>query len=355
MFAMQVDIAVRGASLLIPGGELMYSTCSIDPVENEAVVAEVLRRCPYLELVPIHLDGLVLHDGRTEWPVLDESGEPANSEELLNQPFIQPSHLDPNLRVALGEGEADVEMRIADQLKRCKRLWHDDNNTGGFFVARFRHVAEAHADGIAHAYRSRRSMRRDEGWSPTVKTPPSPTPNSVVLADEGVVNHVETMYGVDLSSYSCWQRGKRLNVAPPMVNERLFQPPSPTNKGDVWGGNSFHPVRVLHAGLPAFTLKKASWRSRQKPSTHLANGSRATWRPSRPISSFVCFVGGHLWSKTSSKRQRWRTLSRVHFCSEANCLGARRRFRCGLGLSDAHDRHERTKHSPTQTEPPLAG
>ena len=125
MFAMQVDIAVRGASLLIPGGELMYSTCSIDPVENEAVVAEVLRRCPYLELVPIHLDGLVLHDGRTEWPVLDESGEPANSEELLNQPFIQPSHLDPNLRVALGEGEADVEMRIADQLKRCKRLWHD--------------------------------------------------------------------------------------------------------------------------------------------------------------------------------------------------------------------------------------
>ena len=80
MFAMQVDIAVRGASLLIPGGELMYSTCSIDPVENEAVVAEVLRRCPYLELVPIHLDGLVLHDGRTEWPVLDESGEPANSE-----------------------------------------------------------------------------------------------------------------------------------------------------------------------------------------------------------------------------------------------------------------------------------
>mgnify|MGYP006062269331 len=72
------------------------------------------------------------------------------------------------------------------------------------------------------------------------------------------------MYGVDLSSYSCWQRGKRLNVAPPMVNERLFQPPSPTNKGDVWGGNSFHPVRVLHAGLPAFTLKKASWRSRQE-------------------------------------------------------------------------------------------
>ena len=161
-------------------------------------------------------------------------------------------------------------MRIG-QLKRCKRLWHDDNNTGGFFVARFRHVAEAHADGIAHAYRSRRSTRRDEGWSPTVKTPPSPTPNSVVLADEGVVNHVETMYGVDLSSYSCWQRGKRLNG--PADGQRASIPaPSPTNKGRL---EPFHPVRVLHAGLPAFTLKKPRGDRDRKPSTHLANGSRA--------------------------------------------------------------------------------
>ena len=73
MFAMQVDIAV-GASLLIPGGELMYSTCSIDPAENEAA-GGVLRRCPYLEGSDSS-HGLVLHDGRTEWPVLDESGNP---------------------------------------------------------------------------------------------------------------------------------------------------------------------------------------------------------------------------------------------------------------------------------------
>ncbi len=264
MFTMQVDITVRGASLLVPGGELMYSTCSIDPVENEAVVAEVLRRCPYLELVPLHLDGLVLHSGRNEWPVLNESGEPVAEDDLPNQPFFQPAHLAPGRRIEMGEGDPDVERRIAEQLQMCKRLWHDDNNTGGFFVAKFRHAANDAGEATAHVYRSRRSARRDEGWTPTVKTPPPPTPNSVVLADKNVVEHVETMYGIDLSTYSCWQRGKRLNVAPPLVLDRLFKPASPTNKGDVWGGDSFHPVRVVHAGLPAFTLKKNSWRSRQE-------------------------------------------------------------------------------------------
>ena len=67
-----------------------------------------------------------------------------------------------------------------------------------------------------------------------------------------------------LNEFSLWQRGKRFNLAPPLVYERLFKPPSPTNKGDVWGGDSFHPLRVVHAGLPAFTLKKNSWRSRQE-------------------------------------------------------------------------------------------
>ena len=264
MFKMQVEITVRGATLLVPGGHMMYSTCSLDPVENEAVVAEVLRRCPYLELVPLKLDGITLHQGLTSWPVLDETGEPVAPQEANQLPFFTHEHLSPNERMAQGIGDESMEQNIARQLPLCLRLWHEDNDTGGFFIAQFRHRMDKEDQHVAQAYLSRRAKRRDADWVPTVKTPPKPTTNSVVEAQKDVVEHVEKMYGIDLTPFSLWQRGKRLNLAPPMVYRRLFKPASPTNKGDVWGGESFHPVRVVHAGLPAFTLKKDSWRSRQE-------------------------------------------------------------------------------------------
>ncbi|RJU86873.1 MAG: RsmB/NOP family class I SAM-dependent RNA methyltransferase, partial [Candidatus Poseidoniales archaeon] len=245
MFKMQVDITARGASLLVPGGHLVYSTCSLDPVENEAVVAEILRRCPYLELVPLELDGITLHPGLTSWPILDESGTPVAPQEADELPFFAPAHLGPDERMALGIGEIGQEQGIAAQLPLCLRLWHDDNDTGGFFVAQFRHRMDSQDEQVAKAYRSRRASRRDDDWVPTVKAPPKPTANSVVEAEKDVVAHVEAMYGVDLTPFSLWQRGKRLNLAPPMVYERLFKPAAPTNKGDIWGGESFHPVRVV--------------------------------------------------------------------------------------------------------------
>ena len=77
MFKLQLTIAERGARNLKPGGKLAYSTCSIDPIENEAVVAQLLRNCPWLELVSIddsNLPDLKLHQGLSEWGILDDDG-----------------------------------------------------------------------------------------------------------------------------------------------------------------------------------------------------------------------------------------------------------------------------------------
>jgi tRNA and rRNA cytosine-C5-methylases len=40
---LQVSIALNGARLTKVGGYMCYSTCSMNPIENEAVVAEILR------------------------------------------------------------------------------------------------------------------------------------------------------------------------------------------------------------------------------------------------------------------------------------------------------------------------
>ena len=55
MQKLQIDILSRATKLVKSGGRIVYSTCSLDPVENEAVVAEVLRKDPSLRLSLIHI------------------------------------------------------------------------------------------------------------------------------------------------------------------------------------------------------------------------------------------------------------------------------------------------------------
>ena len=40
---LQVELLRKAINLTKPGGRIVYSTCSLDPIENEAVIAEVLR------------------------------------------------------------------------------------------------------------------------------------------------------------------------------------------------------------------------------------------------------------------------------------------------------------------------
>ncbi|RLA80888.1 MAG: hypothetical protein DRG33_01585 [Deltaproteobacteria bacterium] len=61
---MQFDLMVSAIKALRPGGVLVYSTCTLTPEENEAVVAEALRRYP-VELEEVNLKGVKYHPGLT--------------------------------------------------------------------------------------------------------------------------------------------------------------------------------------------------------------------------------------------------------------------------------------------------
>lgn len=78
----QIQLLERSLQLVKEGGLVLYSTCSLNPIENEAVVSEILERANKenpgsLELVDVHdkYPGLVGRRGLGEWSVVVEKPE----------------------------------------------------------------------------------------------------------------------------------------------------------------------------------------------------------------------------------------------------------------------------------------
>ncbi|ORZ02295.1 S-adenosyl-L-methionine-dependent methyltransferase [Syncephalastrum racemosum] len=128
---LQVQIFLRGVQLTKVGGRIVYSTCSFNPIENEAVVAEVLRLTDgALELQDVShmIPGLKRKPGLTTWQVRDKEGKPITSvndldKERHQRRFPVSAFPPPNA--------ADLH------LERCLRIYPHMQDTGGFFVAVF--------------------------------------------------------------------------------------------------------------------------------------------------------------------------------------------------------------------------
>jgi 16S rRNA C967 or C1407 C5-methylase (RsmB/RsmF family) len=145
LHATQVDILVRAIQLLKVGGCVCYSTCSLNPIEDEAVVAEALRRTRTdeadVELAEFpDIPGLIRRKGIREWRVADYTGEDtsADDEEVrlrwhATWQKAVDSNMDKPRKSMWPHNDAD-ELH----LERCTRLWPHDQNSGGFFLALIR-------------------------------------------------------------------------------------------------------------------------------------------------------------------------------------------------------------------------
>ena len=144
-------ILQRGLALLRPGGRLVYSTCSLNPVENEAVVAAALRANPDVSLVDCSADlpALKRRRGMTSWRVAPGKGahlskrrNEANGEEAAkadDMPWIDSwdelKALDEPLASRLPASLWPQGDEEKNHVERCMRVYPHMQNTGGFFVA----------------------------------------------------------------------------------------------------------------------------------------------------------------------------------------------------------------------------
>tara|TARA_Y100000310_G_C20685077_1_gene818459 strand:- start:1521 stop:2516 length:996 start_codon:yes stop_codon:yes gene_type:complete len=96
----QRKLAESALKLLKVGGEMIYSTCTLSPEENEMVVDHLIKNFN-IKIEKISLP-LKIREGVSEW----------NSK------------------------------RLSKEVKKCLRLYPQDNDTDGFFVAKIRKLGE---------------------------------------------------------------------------------------------------------------------------------------------------------------------------------------------------------------------
>jgi len=82
--------------MLKPGGVLVYSTCTLDPRENEGVVCYLLNKYPNAKLEKVRVEGLKGRKGVTQWR----------------------------------------EYTFCEEVEKTLRIWPQDNDTEGFYIAK---------------------------------------------------------------------------------------------------------------------------------------------------------------------------------------------------------------------------
>ncbi|CAF3419529.1 unnamed protein product [Rotaria socialis] len=162
--SIQLRIATRGIQLLAPGGLMVYSTCSLNPIENESVVAQLLQAFQgQISLVDIgdKLPGLKTIPGLKKWCIIGKNQEIYNSFEEV------PKNMQSLVRPNMFAPSSDVIEQL--NLERCIRLLPHHQNTGAFFVALFQKhdktvdVSQSTADEVSQKRPAEEIVFNEEG------------------------------------------------------------------------------------------------------------------------------------------------------------------------------------------------
>ncbi|KAF5022264.1 hypothetical protein F66182_5703 [Fusarium sp. NRRL 66182] len=136
----QIRILVRALQLLKVGGRVVFSTCSMNPVENESVVVSAIERCGGPENVEIvdcsnELPNLKRYPGLKDWKIMDKSARIWSSwkevQDFANESAdgVIPGRVVETMFPRLeGADCADLP------LERCMRVYPHMQDTGGFFI-----------------------------------------------------------------------------------------------------------------------------------------------------------------------------------------------------------------------------
>ncbi|QSZ29945.1 hypothetical protein DSL72_004463 [Monilinia vaccinii-corymbosi] len=139
LYVTQVRILVRALQMLKVGGRVVYSTCSMNPVENEAVVASAIERCGGPEKVKLissddQLPLLKRRPGLKTWTVMDKKGRVWKSWADLQEYVATIGGDEQTAKLVEGMFPPTDDAMSNVPFDQCMRVYAHLQDTGGFFI-----------------------------------------------------------------------------------------------------------------------------------------------------------------------------------------------------------------------------
>ena len=223
---LQINLLRKAVSLVRPGGVIVYSTCSLDPIENEAVVAEIIRTEKNLELLPVSeiLPNLPGRGGFSSWPDIDDDAMPSDSLDLKKS-MASP-----------------VEDEISESLKKCMRIWHDDIGGSGFFISVIKNSGN-----LPIMTQKPEFYKSPDEVKPDIQSSPQPISREIV-------NSLNDRWGN--MPDNLWMRGKKILWANSQAEEIWSSERRVRNGRTSIPGKRWRPLNVLHLGREIARVRK---------------------------------------------------------------------------------------------------
>lgn len=175
----QIRILVRALQLLKVGGRVVFSTCSMNPVENESVVVSAIERCGgpgNVEIVDCssELPNLKRYPGLKDWKIMDKSARIWSSwkevEDFANESAdgVIPGRVVETMFPRL-EGSDCSDL----PLERCMRVYPHMQDTGGFFITVLEKKSEFKAKNENEIKESKQPAKAEASADVSVAATPS--------------------------------------------------------------------------------------------------------------------------------------------------------------------------------------
>ncbi len=223
LHSLQYDLLSRAIELTKAGGRVVYSTCSLDPIENEAVVARVVASGK-VRVVPCgdSLSGVPSKPGMANWPLLNDRGELDTESE--SEEYLLPTE----------------DTAVSSQLNDCLRVWNDEIGGGGFFLAVLERIMEEDVSGSIDPFPSQKTFDDPESF-------PQPI-------DEERERELREVWGS--VPKNIWSRGKSLLWSSDEIREIWGAQRTRKSGRELIPGDRWRPLKVIHLGLIAARLRK---------------------------------------------------------------------------------------------------